>query len=77
MSTPWQETLGSRLRAQRLEQGFKLRELAQLANRYWIELDRYERAEQTPDLHKLYALAKHLEISIHELLPASSPPISE
>lgn len=76
MSTHWQQTLGTRLRTHRLEQGLKLRELAQLANMYWIELDRYERAEQTPDLDKLYMLAKHLEISIHDLLPDVSDPTS-
>lgn len=71
MSTPWQCTLGSRLRSHRLDKGLKLRELAQLANMYWIELDRYERGEQTPDLHKLYAIASHLDVTIHELLPPS------
>lgn len=69
MSTPWQIELGQKLHNLRMEQGLKLRELAQSANMYWIELDRYERGEQTPDLHKLYMIAEILNVSLHEILP--------
>lgn len=69
MSTPWQLQLGENLQRLRNERGLKLRQLAQSANMYWIELDRYERGEQTPDLHKLYVLAGLLDVTVHELLP--------
>ena len=72
MGTSWQITLGEKIQALRRTRGLDLRELAKRSNMYWIELDRYERGQQTPDLHKLYRLAAQLETDLHELLPAEA-----
>lgn len=77
MSTPWQLQLGDNLQQLRQKKGFRLRQLAQAANMYWIELDRYERGEQTPDLHKLYALAEILDVTLYQLLPPTAAAASD
>ncbi len=72
----WRVHTGNRLRALRLERGLTLRALAADARMYWIELDRYERATQEPNIERLYALAELLETDLHDILPpkrGSSP----
>ena len=46
-----------------------MRALAADARMYWIELDRYERATQEPNIERLYALAELLGTTIHDILP--------
>lgn len=69
MPQPWRTTLGQNLRRVRLERDLSIRELAGHAKMYWIELERYEDAQQIPTLDRIYALAECLEVSIFELLP--------
>ncbi len=66
----WQRELARRIKARREALGLDLRQLASTVRMYWIELDRYERAEQVPTLDRLYLLAKALETDLHDLLPA-------
>ncbi len=65
----WRVETGHRLRRLRLERGLTLRALAADARMYWIELDRYERAMQEPNLERLYALADILDTDLHSILP--------
>ena len=65
----WRVHTGNRLRTLRLERGLTLRELAADAQMYWIELDRYERATQEPNIERLYALAELLATDLHDILP--------
>ena len=68
---PWQRHFARILRAEREAAGKSLRELAHDAGIYWVELMRYERAEQEPNIAHIYILADLLHTSIHRMLPAN------
>lgn len=66
---PWQIDFAARLRSLRQRRGLSIKELASQARIYWVELDRYERAEQIPTLDRVYTLARILDATLTELLP--------
>lgn len=71
---PWRLALAARLRELRQAQHLTVKSLAHQAGMYWIELERYEQAEQLPDISKLYVIASLLQTTLHDLLPPQSIP---
>ena len=65
----WQQSFAKTLRAFREARELSVRELVSKAGLYWVTVMRYERAEQPPSLSDVYALARQLDVSLHDLLP--------
>jgi len=60
-------SLGERIRNQRIEMEYSLRELAPLVDCSAVNLSRIENGKRLPSLKVVHALAKHLKIDVDEL----------
>src|SRR5271154_6302619 len=72
------ETIGTRVRQERLRRGIGVRELARCIGVSASLISQVELGKATPSVGTLYAIGNQLELSLDELLlrvpPAASPP---
>ncbi len=64
-------TLGSRIRALRLDRGWTQKDLARALGRSLSQVKKYESGMHVPPAEKLLHLASLLGVSLEELLPAT------